>query len=224
MTPLIVIGSGGFAGETVEAVRAVNDARPTWDLLGYLDDDPARAGTRRLGAPVLGSLDLLADRPDAQVVICTGRPDDYTSRRRIARALDLPADRYATVVHPSVQVPASARIGVGTVVLAQVALTAEVTIGQHVALMPACVLTHDVVVEDFATLASGVLLGGGTTVATGAYVGAGAVVREGRRLGAWSMTGMGSVVTRDVPPERLWFGSPATDRSAAPVPAGISRT
>jgi acetyltransferase-like isoleucine patch superfamily enzyme len=29
---------------------------------------------------------------------------------------------------------------------------------------------------------------------------------------------MGSVVTRDVPPERLWFGNPARDVSRAPLP------
>jgi acetyltransferase-like isoleucine patch superfamily enzyme len=37
------------------------------------------------------------------------------------------------------------------------------------------------------------------------------------------LVGMGSVVTRDVPPERMWFGAPARDVSRAPLPADVVR-
>jgi acetyltransferase-like isoleucine patch superfamily enzyme len=33
------------------------------------------------------------------------------------------------------------------------------------------------------------------------------------------MVGMGSVVTRDVPSERMWWGTPARDIDRAPLPA-----
>ena len=48
--------------------------------------------------------------------------------------------------------------------LAHVALTADVLIVTHVAVMPQAVLTHDDTVRDYATIASGVRLGGGVTV------------------------------------------------------------
>jgi acetyltransferase-like isoleucine patch superfamily enzyme len=95
------------------------------------------------------------------------------------------------------------------VLLAQSVLTAGVLVGAHVAVMPRVVLTHDDEVEDFATLASGVVLGGGVRVGRGAYVGAGAVVREQVTIGAGSLIGMGSVVLRDVPPGEVWVGNPA---------------
>lgn len=214
---LMVIGAGGFARESIEAVRAVNAVTPTWRLTGILDDDPARFGDRVSGVPVIGGTDRALDTPDAAVLICTGRPGDYASRRRIADRLDLPPDRYATVVHPAASVAGSSVIGAGSVLLAQVTLTADVVIGRHVAVMPQTVLTHDVRVEDWATLAAGVLLGGGVRIAPGAYLGSGVRVRQDLRIGAWSLVGLGSVVTRDVPDHRVWFGTPARDVRAATV-------
>jgi acetyltransferase-like isoleucine patch superfamily enzyme len=87
--------------------------------------------------------------------------------------------------------------------------------------MPQAVVTHDCVVGDYATIASGVLLGGGTRVGTGAYVGAGALIREGVSLGAWSQVGMGSVVLRDVGPGEVWVGNPARLLRVLDIPAGL---
>ncbi len=217
--PVVVVGAGGFAREAAEAVRAVGAAHGTMEMRGFLDDDPALHGRSFSGSPVLGPVAAVADHPDAAVVVAVGRPDAYTARRRLVELLGLAEDRYATVVHPSVVVPASCAVGAGSVLLAQVVLTTDATVGRHVAVMPQVVLTHDVRVDDYATLASGVRLGGGVHVGEGAYVSSGVCVREGRRVGSWAMVGMGSTVVSDVPAGRLWFGSPARDVRPAPLPA-----
>lgn len=206
---LVVIGAGGFARETVEAVRAVNAAGGGWRLAGYLDDNPALHGIVIDGLPVLGGLDALAAVRDAAVVVCTGRPGNYLSRPRIVAALSLPAERYATIIHPSASVSSTSRVGPGSVVLAQTVLTAAVSVGSHVAVMPHVTLTHGDVVSDFATAAAGVRLGGDVHVGRCAYLGAGALVREQRSIGSGALVGMGAVVTNDVPPGEVWAGVPA---------------
>jgi sugar O-acyltransferase (sialic acid O-acetyltransferase NeuD family) len=221
---LLLVGSGGFARETAEAVRALNAVRPTWDLKGFLDDDPSREGEIVGGLPVLGPSDLVYERPDARIVICTGRPDNYVSRRMIAERLGLEHERYATIVHPAATVGTTCRIGGGSVLLANVDLTADVEVGRHVAVMPQVVLTHDVRVEDYATLGSGVRVGGAARIAENAYIGSGACVRERLTIGERAMIGMGAMVTRDVPPERLWYGAPARDVDRAPIPAPAAVT
>ena len=222
LPPLLLVGASGFARETAEAVRAVNATTPTWRLLGYLDDDPARHGSLVGGLPVLGPIEAVDAHPRAQVVLCTGRPDNYASRRRLAERLGLSDDRYATVIHPTASIGSSCRVGAGSVLLAHVDLTADVVVGRHVAVMPQVVLTHDVHVDDFATLASGVRVGGGCHIETGSYVGSGACVRERLTVGERALVGMGAIVTRDVPTARLWVGAPARDVSPAPLP-GVRR-
>ena len=158
------------------------------------------------------------------MVVCTGRPSNYASRASIVEALGLRPDRYATIIHPSASVSSTSKVGPGSVLLAQTVLTAAVTVGSHVAIMPHVTLTHDDVVGDFATVASGVCLGGNVDVGRGAYVGAGALVRETRRIGPGALVGMGAVVTRDVPPGEVWAGVPARcirEAAATGAPSGV---
>ncbi len=151
MSGLLIIGAGGFARETAQAVRDAGDI----ELLGHLDDNAGLHGTEVDGVPVLGGCDLVHDLPETRVVICVGNPRDYAARARLVRRLGLSPDRYATVIHPTASVSATSEVGPGSVLLAHCVLTAAVRMGAHVAVMPQVVLTHDDVVEDFATIASG---------------------------------------------------------------------
>jgi sugar O-acyltransferase (sialic acid O-acetyltransferase NeuD family) len=217
---LILVGSGGFGRETAEAVRALTAVGVPWRLLGFIDDDPTRAGEIIDGTPVLGGREELERLPDARVVVCTGRPGNYVSRLRIVSELGLPPDRYATIVHPSAVVSSSSSIGPGTVLLACTVLTAAVRVGAHVAVMPHVTLTHDDIVEDFATLASRSALGGGARIGRCAYVGAGAMIGGQIVIGELALVGMGAVVTKDVPDREVWAGVPARRLRAAVIPGG----
>src|SRR5262245_51349997 len=101
MTRIAIGGAGGFAREAAAAVRECAARGAAVELAGFLDDDPALRGARVDGTPVLGGFDDVAALGDAQLVIATGRPDNYTSRRALVARCGLPASRYGIVVHPS---------------------------------------------------------------------------------------------------------------------------
>lgn len=214
MSGLVIVGAGGFARE---AARAALDGAFEGEVLGFLDDSPDLAGRQVMGLPVLGPIPTIAQYPQAQVIIATGRPDSYTSRHAIAARLGLPSSRYATLVHPRANLASDTLIGPGSVVLAGVSATCAVRIGSHVALMPNVLLTHDCSVSDYANLTGGVTLAGGVGIGVGAYIGAGTLIRQGLTVGDWSMVGMGSLVLQSVPARRLWFGRPAADCGPAPA-------
>ncbi len=95
------------------------------------------------------------------------------------------------------------------------------TIGDDGFIMNQVYVAHDGRIGDRVTLASSVLLAGHVTVGDGANLGMGATVHQFTAVGAGAMVGMGSVVTRDVPPFALAYGSPARIRGANRV--GLQR-
>lgn len=206
--PLVLVGAGGFARETVEVVAAINAVDPKWDLLGFVDDNPSLQGTRVCGLPILGPSEWVVDE-DVEVAVCVGSPINFTSRPRLVARLGLEPERYATLIHPTAVIPSSVGVGRGTVIHALAVATGWASIGNHVAVMPTAVFTHDDLIGDFATVAAGVRVAGAVTVETGAYLGSGSMIREHRTIGVWSLIGMGSVVTRSVPPGEVWAGVPA---------------
>jgi sugar O-acyltransferase (sialic acid O-acetyltransferase NeuD family) len=219
--PLLLVGAGGFAREVAQAVHAINSIEPRFQLIGYLDDDERLHGRNVDGLPVIGSIGSVRSYPEVRLLVCTGSPSNYFSRKRIVERLRLPRARFATIVHPQASVAMAATIGEGTMLLATSVVTARASIGRHVAVMPGVTITHDDVIGDYATFGAGARLGGGAVVEEGAYLGSGALVREGRRIGAWSLVGMGAVVLSDVPPAEVWVGCPARHLRSVALPEGL---
>lgn len=205
MADLILIAASGLAREVLATVRDSGQ----FDVVGILDDDPGRAGTTMDGSHILGPVSDALNYPDAKVVVCVGAGGGRAGIVERLAGLGFPDRRYATVVDASVRLPEGCRIGHGNILLGHVTLTADVTIGNHVVVMPGVTLTHDDVVEDFATFAAGVSLGGGVRVGRAAYLGMNSCVRERTAVGAGSTVGMGAAVLADVPAGETWVGVPA---------------
>jgi acetyltransferase-like isoleucine patch superfamily enzyme len=95
------------------------------------------------------------------------------------------------------------------VITAGCILTNQIRIGAHVHLNLDSTIGHDVLVEDFVTVAPGVHISGNVTLGGGNNIGTGAAIIQGVRIGAGSVVGAGAVVTEDVPPDVVAVGVPA---------------
>lgn len=205
MTEFLLVGASGLAREVRNVLRILDDST----VIGVLDDLPELWGSTLDDVTVLGGLEQVARHPRAQLVLCVGKG---SARARILdrlTGLGVPATNYATVVHPGVEVPTGCEVGAGSVLLAGVVVTAAVRIGRHVVVMPNTTLTHDDVVEDFATLSAGVALGGAVHVGRFAHIGMNASVRERVSIGAGAILGMGAVLLTELPAGETWIGVPA---------------
>src|ERR1700712_2534065 len=172
--PTVLIAASGMALEVIATMSSAGDPTPA----AILDDDPSRLGQMMNGVMVKGGTDTVGRYPTAQVVICVG---SGIGRRAIAQRLmefGIGPDRYRTVVHPRASVAPGCVIGNGSILLAGAVLTANVRVGAHVVAMPNVVATHDCVIDDYATVCAGVVLGGGVRIREAAYLGMNSSVRQ----------------------------------------------
>lgn len=90
----------------------------------------------------------------------------------------------------------------------------ETYIGTHVKIDNLCHIGHNVYIGDNAILTAAVNLCGSSVVKEGAWIAPNSSVLNRVVVGAHSTVGLGSVVTRDVHPNALVYGSPAKEKKA----------
>jgi len=100
MQALLIVGAGGFGREAAEAVGAVNDHKPTYELLGFLDDNPDAAGTEVDWDP-RARADLLGRGPPQRQDHREHRHPGFLLLAQAHCGAPRPCpERYATLIHP----------------------------------------------------------------------------------------------------------------------------
>ena len=199
-TPLVVVGSGGFGREVLQLVYDINAVTPTFELLGFLDDDPTDATTiERLGSRILGTTEGLAGVA-ASIIIAVGAS---APRRRLDGMARAAGVRAATAVHPWASVGRDVVLEEGVVVGAGSRLSTNISIGRHSHINVNCTIGHDTVLQSYVSVYPGVHISGGCAIDEEATLGTGCVLLPGVRVGRGAEVGAGAVVVRDVAPEAI---------------------
>ena len=140
---LLLFPFGGNARESLMSVFAINAGREEWDILGFIDDDRSSHGKHCCGIKVLGGREVLNEFPDAFVLAVPGSPASYLRRKDIIGGLGIDKTRFATIIHPSVQIAPDSIVGYNTLIMPNVVITCGVRIGNHCIFLPNTVVSHD---------------------------------------------------------------------------------
>lgn len=192
--------------ETAAWWRALSDVGDCQPLVGFLDDDPTRAGEVVDGVPVKGAIAWLDEHPRHEALIAIG---SAAARSELDSRLGGSAVDLATLVHPTAVIGPGSEIGPGTIIGPNVVLTRDITIGRCAIVNYGAMLGHDGVVGDYAFVGPGARMGGDVAVGRAAWVGIGATVIEGTRIGDGATVAAGAVVIDDVPDGTTVVGVPA---------------
>lgn len=206
MRKLFIYGSGGFAREVAWLAEEAG-----FEIMGFIDDNPDKIGSLINGIEVFSLEEARFYVSEASLVIAVGSPQ---TREKLYFKASSIGFSFATLVHPRVEKSKFIEMGEGTVIAAGSILTTNISLGKHVQINLDCTIGHDVVMEDFATLAPGVHVSGWVRIGKRAYIGTGAVIINGKEgepivIGDDATVGAGAVVTREVPPGTTVVGVPA---------------
>ena len=203
MSKLLIIGAGGHGKVVAEAAMSMK----RWEAVVFLDDR-YRELDGSLPWPVIGSLEPVAknytEYTDIVVAVGDGRKRLELLDRYIAQGFNAPL-----LIQAGAWISPSARLGAGSVVLAQAAVNASAQIGRGCIINTGASVDHDCVLGDGVHVCPGVHLGGEVTVGRLSWVGIGASVIQQVRIGEGVTIGAGAAVVSDVHDMHTVAGVPA---------------
>jgi sugar O-acyltransferase (sialic acid O-acetyltransferase NeuD family) len=202
--PIGIFGAGGFGREVAWLLMSSHCA-----VAAFVDDHDTRTHIR--GKRVLSFDQFCAEYPGGAIAVAVGNPE---TRERIVARCEAAGLSFPILESHTSQRSEHVEIGEGTIICAGSILTVDIRIGRHVHINPGCTIGHDVVVEDFVTLAPGVHVSGNVHIGRGAYIGTGVNIINGTSdrplvIGERAVIGAGACVTRSCEPRCLYAGVPA---------------
>lgn len=186
-----VFGAGGF---TVQMLPTLEKMAAGGINIRILDDRV----TGQVGDfPIVASGTVPANCPTVIAV------SDGAVRARIAARLG--PRPIGSLTAATAQVSRHAAIAPGAIVAEFCVIEPMVRIGRHFHANIFSYVAHECVIGDFVTLAPRVSCNGNVRIGDHVYIGTGASIRQGAQdrpliIGAGANIGMGSIITRDVPP------------------------
>lgn len=208
MKDLIIIGASGFGREVAWLVERVNFIEPTWNLIGFIDDNEALIGKEVNGYIVLGGCSTVKKFPDAYYVCAIGAAK--VRKLIISKIEEINGNiKYTTLIDPSALISKRVTIGDGTIICANNTITVNIHIGKHVIINLDCTVGHDVVINDFVTVYPSVNISGITEIGECSELGTGVQIIQGKKVGTESIVGAGAVIIKDIPDKCTAVGAPA---------------
>ena len=201
MKKLVIVGCGGFAKEVAFLVTRINQKVPTWNFLGFIDQNGN-------AEHVIGNDEwLMGQKKELDVAIAIGSPEIRKRLYSLYRYNSFLS--YPNIIDPSVVVSDSVSMGVGNIICANTILTVEIKIGNFNIFNLNTTIGHGSRIEDYITINPGVNISGDVEVHSLSDVGTGVQIIQGKKIGENTRIGAGAVVISDLPGQCTAVGIPA---------------
>ncbi|MFC3033126.1 acetyltransferase [Pseudoalteromonas fenneropenaei] len=140
------------------------------------------------------------------VVIAIG---NNTIRIEKQRLLQSAGANFSPLCHPKSHISSYAKIGAGSVVMANAVINPFAYVGNGCIINTSAVIEHDCSIEDGAHVSPGAMLAGGVCVGETSWVGIGAQVKQLVKIGSRCVVGAGATVVNDISDGLTVVGTPA---------------
>ncbi len=208
MKKLVLYGAGGFGKEVASIIEVINSKKPTYKLLGFLDDGPQYyEGLLINGYPWLGGKDWILKHKDD--VYCTCTIGNAATKAKIQKELSEQGVKFETIIALSGYINNHTEIGKGCVFYGGVTISVNCKIGDGVLLNYGCNIGHDVSIGDYTTIMPATGISGACKIGSEVSIGGHVYIIPGRKVGDKATVAAGSIVFTNVRAGTTVLGNPA---------------
>lgn len=210
MKDIAIYGAGGFGKEVACLIKRINEKNPTWNLIGFFDDDPRLTGQMisHFG-PCLGGIETLNSYPkELAVAMALG---NSIVVKKIVENIHNDKVTFPNIFDPTFYVVDSKTfsIGSGNIIQGQSCVSCDVTVGDFNVMNGSVVIGHDVVIGSYNTFMPAVRISGEVKIGEGNFFGISSIVLQQLKVGNYVRLGAGSVLMTKPKDATLYLGVPA---------------
>mgnify|MGYP001152139059 CR=1 FL=1 len=173
---IYLLGGGGHCISAIDVIESTGD----YQIEGIFDLK------EKVGQEILGYKIIDEDRnvgnyldEDAYFLITVGQIKSSEVRRRLFYKLASLGAKFATIVSPRAYVSKFSKVGAGTLVLHDVVINADVTVGLNCIINTKSLLEHSVSVGDHCHISTGAVLNGDCRIGRDSFIGSNSVLEQG---------------------------------------------
>ena len=208
MKDILIYGFGGLGREVACVINKINEHRPTWNIVGFIDDG-VEPGTECKYGKVLGNIDTLNNwNREVSVVIAVGSPKYL---ELISNRITNPLVEFPNIIAPNVFFfdEDTVSIGKGNVITFGCRMSCSITIGDFNVLDGCISLGHDAVMGSYNMMFPEVRISGQTAIGDKNYFGSRCFAAQCLKIGNENRFGAGTYILRKIKDGGFYMGNPA---------------
>ena len=182
MKNIVIIGAGDLGKEVVWLIEDINKVKPTYVILGFLDDDWMKDKNTFAGYKVLGAngrLERLIEKTPISAVVAV---QDVSIRRKIVEGHP-DFNNWESIIHPSAVISSSSNIGKGSIVFPNTTVSVNTEIGDFGLLYIHSTIGNDCKIGNYVSVMTGAIISEHVQAGDECYFATGSCMAPHKRIG-----------------------------------------
>ncbi|PTM04678.1 MAG: sialic acid O-acetyltransferase [Bacteroidetes bacterium] len=206
MKRLIIIGARNLGREVLSLAKQCAEYGKEWEIGGFLDDKSSAIIEETYHLPVISSVEAYEPQ-DRDLFVCALGIPEY--KKKYIDLVVAKGGQFTNLIHPTSIIHDNVNFGIGIII------------------QPYCIISNDVILEDFVTvqafstvghdshcrmyshLSAYSFLGGGVLIDEGGFTGTRCSILPQVKVGAYAKVGAQSLAIKHVVARTTVFGVPA---------------
>ena len=173
-------------------------SQPGWDVIGFVDADPEKIGTKVFGVMVFSAAEISKLDRNEEIFACCPLLNTEIRKKVVNEDIVALNLTLANIIHPSVNITSTAELSTGVIIFPNVIIGDKASIGKGAIINYSSIIGHDVVIGANCFLGPGVILTGRCKIGEDVLLGAGSVYIPGIEIGSNCRIAAGLVATSNI--------------------------
>lgn len=207
MEKLVIVGAGGFGREVEWLIKRINKINPTYEVIGYADDEKAIGEEIGYSKVICTTDELSTTEEDLNVTIAIG---NAKVRKMLAEKLSTNTHlKFPNLIDPSVIYDdEEIMLGKGNIICASTIMTVSIKIGNFNIINLDCTIGHDDVLNNYITIYPSVNVSGNVIVNDCTEIGTGTQIIQGLSVNSNTIIGASAAVVKSIEESGTYVGVP----------------